>query len=187
MNKLLQIKPAKYLLIHFAIMILSVLSFVAWVKLVPERLASFGFIFILIGFVGGYLFWIYLIFTGFRKIDLKTGRENNLKKMRILLLTILIVYLVFVEIFLFNFYNEKNTIQILISILLAPIMTYSFFEIVITLTKKFKYYDKKSQPNLWDYFVTVFTLSFYPFGLLMMHSHLRLILKKQKIIGDKKK
>jgi len=168
-------------------MILSVLLFVAWVKLVPERLDSYGFMLILIGIVGGYLFWIYLILTGFKKIDLKTGRENNLKKMRILLLTILIIYLVFFKIFLFDFYKEKNTFEVLISILIVPIMAYPVFEVVITLTKNFKYYDKKSQPNLWDYFVTAFTLCFYPFGLLMMHSHLRLILKKQKIIEEKKK
>ena len=187
MNKLLQIKPAKYLLIHFAIMILSVLSFIVWSRLVPETLISFGFIFIVIGFVGGYLFWINLILTGFKNMDLKNGLENDMKRTRILLLTILLGYLVFVITLMLDLDKENNDITLIISILLAPILTYSFFEIVITMTKKFKYYDKKSQPNLWDYFVTVFTLSFYPFGLLMMHSHLRLILREQKIIGEQKK
>jgi hypothetical protein len=168
-------------------MILSVLSFVVWAKLVPETLIPFGFIFIVVGFIGGYLFWIYLILTGFKNIDLKKGLENNLKKTRILLITILLAYLVFVITFMLDLDKENDTIPIIISILLAPILTYSFFEIVITLTRKFKYYDKKSQPNLWDYFVTVFTLSFYPFGLLMMHSHLRLILRDYRIIGERKK
>lgn len=182
MNKLLQIKPAKYLLIHFAIMILSVLSFGVWAKLVPEAMISFGFAFVIIGFIGGYLFWIYLILSGFKNIDLKNGLESNLKKIKILLTTVLLSYLVFVVTFMLDFGKENNTIPLLINILIAPILTYSFFEIVVTLTKKFRYYDKKSQPNLWDYFVILFTLSFYPFGLLMMHSHLRLILRDHRII-----
>jgi hypothetical protein len=182
MNKLLQIKPAKYLLIHFAVMTFSVIAFMIWAKLVPEDLISFGFTFIIIGFVGGYLFWLYLFLAGFKIIDLKNGLKSDLKKSKILLTTILVGYVAFVLIFMLDFSQENNDIPIVISILISPILTYAFFEIVIKLTKKFKYYDKKSKPNLWDYFITVFTLSFYPFGLLMMHSHLRLILKEQMII-----
>ncbi len=81
-----------------------------------------------------------------------------------------------------GFDTENNDIPLVFSILIAPILTYALFETAITLTKKFKYYDKNTQPNLWDYFVTIFMLSFYPFGLLMMHSHLRLILKVHYII-----
>ena len=44
----------------------------------------------------------------------------------------------------------------------------------------------KPEPNLWDYFVTLFTLTFYPFGIIMMHSHLQLILKDQRIDNKQK-
>lgn len=182
MEKLLQLKPAIYLLIHFIIMIFSFFIFVVWTKLVPETSISLGFIIVAIGLVGGYLFWIYLILSGFNIIDLKNGLESNLNKAIIHLMIVFLGYLIIFVILVLYINKEIKIIPTLISILLASVLTYSLFEIVIILTRKFKYYDKKSKPNLLDYFVTLFSLSFYPFGIIMMHSHLRLIIREQGII-----
>lgn len=73
--------------------------------------------------------------------------------------------------------NIEN--QSIIGILFSVIMWFSLVHIIIKLTKCFKYHEKQSNPNLWDYFGTLFTLGFGPFGLLIMHSHLQLILKDQ--------
>jgi hypothetical protein len=182
MNKLLYIKPIKFFLIHIAAIALSISIFIAWGQLVPETLISFGFGFVIIGIIGGYQFWIYLLFKGFDIVDSKNGLESNLKKSKIHLIAILAGYLVFVLVFMLDFAQEDYVVPMIISIFIGAILTISFFHIIIQLTKKFKFYDKKPQPNLLDYFVTLFTLTFYPFGLLMMHSHLQLILKDQKII-----
>ncbi len=187
MNKLLHIKPAKFFLIHIAVIALSISVFIVWGQLVPESLISFGFGFVIIGIIGGYLFWIFLLLKGFDIIDSKNGLRSNLKKSKLHLIAILAAYLVFVLVFMMDFAQEDYVIPMIISIFIGAILTFSFFYVVIQVTKKFKFYDNKPEPNLWDYFVTVFTLSFYPFGLLMMHSHLRLILRDQKIIEEKKK
>lgn len=162
-------------------MALSISIFIVWGQVVPEYLISFGFAFVIIGIIGGYLFWIFLILKGFDIIDLKNGMRSNLKQSKLHLLAILAAYLVFVLVFMLEFAQEDYVVPMIISIFIGAILIYSFFYVIIQMTKKFKYYENKPEPNLWDYFVTIFTLSFYPFGLLMMHSHLRLILKDQKI------
>ena len=182
MNKLLQIKPAIYLLIHISGIILSILISIIWSKIVPESIEVLGVTFTIIGTIGGYLFWIFLILAGFQNIDLKNGLDGNLKKSIVLLSSILIINVMLVIIFLLESSDEKESISNLIVILSSGFLTYAFFEITIILTKKVRFYDGKTQPGIWNYFVTLLTLSIYPFGLLMLHSHLSLILKNQKII-----
>jgi hypothetical protein len=184
MNKLLYIRPIKFFLIHIAAIALSISIFIAWGQLVPDTLISFGFVFVIIGIIGGFQFWIYLLFKGFNIVDSKNGLESNLKKSKIHLIAILAGYIIFVLVFMLDFAQEDFVVPMLISIFIGAILTLSFFHIVIQLTKKFKFYDNKPQPNLWDYFITLFTLTFYPFGIVMLHSHLQLILKEQKIIKD---
>ena len=182
MKKILQIKPGKLLLLYFAISFISILLFVAWGLLVPDKLISIGFTFIILGSVGGYLFWLYLILYGFKTIDNENGIENNLKTSIIALVTILLSLITFIAIFVIDLGDKNKDITTLISFIISPIITFAFIHIIIKLTKSFKFYDKNSQPNIWDYFGTLFTLGFGPLGLLMMHSHLRLILKDQYML-----
>ncbi|GET23324.1 hypothetical protein [Prolixibacter denitrificans] len=182
MDKLLQIKPGKLLLLYFAIIFISILLFIAWGTIVPEKLISFGFTLVVLSCIGGYLFWIYLILYGFKTIDNKNGIDNNLKTSIITLLTILLSFIAFTVINMIDFGEKNKDIPTLISLIISPILTMAFIHIITKLTKGFKFYDKNSKPNLWDYFGIIFTLGFGPLGLLMMHSHLRLILKDQYML-----
>ena len=182
MNKLLQIKPGKLLLLHLTIIALTIVISILWSNLVPEPLAMFGIAFVLIGFWGGYLFWIYSILTAFNNLDLKYGLKNNLKKFKILLPSVIVVYVAWVLLFLYESPKEKENILFVISNLSSFYLIYAFIDVSIVITKKYRYYEDKPHPNLWNYFVTLLTLGFYPFGILMLHSHLQLILRDQKII-----
>ena len=182
MNKLLLIKPGKLLLIYFALIIISLLLFIAWGTIVPENLISYGFNLVALAFIGGYQFWLYIILYGFKTIDKKNGITNNLRITTISLITILISIVAMMAISIVDLGERFKDIPNLIGILISPILTLAFFQVIIKLTKGFKFYDKNTKPNLWDYFGTFFTLGFGPFGLLMMHSHLRLIMKDQNML-----
>ena len=69
-------------------------------------------------------------------------------------------------------------------LILGAFLTYLFIEILIVLTKKNKYYAKGTTPNVWDYMVTLALLAFFPWGLLIIHSHMRLLLIDHKILND---
>ena len=168
---------------YFGMIALSLLIFVLWVRLVPDFLILFGFLFVVLASLGGYLLWIYILIVGFKQLDIKNNNENDFKKSEVLILAILSISLTLI-IFLY-LDNDRSSILFIISILMSSTLTILLFMIVKVLTRKFKFYDKKTKPNLWDYFITMFSLSFFPFGILMLHSHIRLILKDQKILHDK--
>jgi hypothetical protein len=162
---------------------LSILMFILWARLVPDSLILFGFLFVVLASLGGYFLWIYILLVGFNKLDIKNNYKNDFKKSQALLIaTLLIFFTLIVFIFLY-LDKEKSGLFFILSILMSTTLPFLFFETVSVLTKKFKFYDKKTRPNLWDYFITMFSLSFFPFGILMLHSHLRLILKDQLGIG----
>jgi hypothetical protein len=163
---------------------LSVLIFILWARLVPESIITFGFLFVVLASMGGYLLWIYILLVGFKHLDIKNNIENDFKKSQVLIISILSIFSTLI-IFLFLYLDKESTgIFFIINILMSTTLTYLLFEMVTVLTKKFKFYDKKTKPNLWDYFITMFSLSFFPFGILMLHSHLRLILKEHRMLHD---
>jgi hypothetical protein len=168
---------------YFGMIALSILMFILWARLVPDSLILFGFLFVVLASLGGYFLWIYILLVGFNKLDIKNNYKNDFKKSQALLIaTLLIFFTLIVFIFLY-LDKEKSGLFFILSILMSTTLPFLFFETVSVLTKKFKFYDKKTRPNLWDYFITMFSLSFFPFGILMLHSHLRLILKDQLGIG----
>lgn len=169
---------------YFGMIALSVLIFILWARLVPESIITFGFLFVVLASMGGYLLWIYILLVGFKHLDIKNNIENDFKKSQVLIVSILSIFSTLI-IFLFLYLDKESSgIFFIINILMSTTLTYLLFEMVTVLTKKFKFYDKKTKPNLWDYFITMFSLSFFPFGILMLHSHLRLILKEHRMIHD---
>jgi len=185
MDRLLQIKPSRYLLMYFGMIALSILIFILWARLVPDSVIPFGFLFVVLASLGGYFLWIYILLVGFNQLDIKNNKENDFKKSQALIVSTLLISLTLI-VFLFLYLDKENAgIFFIISILMSTTLTFLFFETARVLTKKFKFYDKRTKPNLWDYFITMFSLSFFPFGILMLHSHLRLILKDQRMLHDK--
>lgn len=181
MNKLLYIKPIKIFLMHIAAIAISIGIFISWTELVPDSIKPIGFTFVILGIIGGYQFWIYLLFKGFDTIDSQNGIKSNLRKSKLHLQAILVAYVLVVLILNLDYDKVDYFLPQLINFLLGITLMFSFFYVARELTKKFKFYENKPDPNLWDYFVTLFTLTFYPFGIIMMHSHLQLILKDQRI------
>ena len=167
---------------HIAAIAISIGIFISWIELVPDSIIPIGFAFVILGIIGGYQFWIYLLFKGFDTIDSQNDIKSNLRKSKLHLIAILVAYVLVVLILNLDYDKVDYFLPMSINFLLGITLMFSFFYVARELTKKFKFYENKPEPNLWDYFVTLFTLTFYPFGIIMMHSHLQLILKDHNIV-----
>lgn len=182
MNRLLRIKPSRYLLMYFGLIVISLFLFAQWSNIVPKPLIIYGLFFVVLILVIGYLFWIYLILYGFNHLDNKNNISNEFKKTQGLILALLLT----ICLHLFMFFKSPPSVDNSGLTTLAYFFTsisiiYCYFKIVGVLTIKFNFYDKKPKPTLQNYFVTFFLLQFFPFGILMMHSHLRLILADNSV------
>lgn len=146
-------------------------------------ISFYGILIVLIGFVGYYFFWIYSIGYGFILLDKKNG--INFKGKIFLVLIISLIVLLTMRMFLdFIFLvRDSSHIPVYLNVIFTIIILYCLLNIVIKLTDRFKHYDKKGEPIFFDYVVTFFLLCFFPFGLLIMQSHLRLFLKENQIIN----
>lgn len=167
---------------YFGMIALSILIFILWARLVPDSLIPLGFLYVVLAFFGGYFLWIYILLVGFNQLDIKNNIENDFKKSQVLIVSTVVIYLTLIVLLFLYMDKENADLFFILCMVMSTILTFLFFEIVTVLTKKFKFYDKRAKPNLWDYFNTMFSLSFFPFGFLMLHSHLRLILKDQRIL-----
>jgi hypothetical protein len=182
MKLLLKIRPVVFLIGLAGLLPVLILIFKIWASFIPVSLRPYGFLIFLVGFMSYYFLWIYLIGYGFNELDKKTDNKLGINKFGIL---IIITFLSVLFINLMNFYlliSQSNHTLIYLNIAFTLISMYCFLQIIIQLTKHFRLYDEKEEPRIIDYFVTMFLLSFFPFGLIIMHAHLRLFLKEKLLI-----
>ena len=182
MTKILNYKPYTFLLSFLVVFAISILLFKLWVDFSNEQFKSYGFIIILIGCLAFYFFWIYTLSYGFNMLEKKAWDNGKVNKIGIVILTAFVVSVVGYALFFYFLFELNQELPEYINIPFSLIILYCFLHIVIYLTKNYSFYDKRKSPGIFDYFVTMFLLCFLPFGLLIMHSHLRLILKEKYII-----
>lgn len=180
MKKLTELNSFLFLLLFIGVVAASILLFKVWTLVVPKEFILFGISIVLIGFLGSYFFWLYLIGYGLNKQFQKYGSNKGFNNYKIVLIiaciTILISYIGSVF-YLVEF--EKQPPEYL-TIPLAFISLYCIINIVGHLTNDFKLLDKGTQPAFWDYFVTMLLICFFPFGLMILHSHMKLLKETTK-------
>jgi hypothetical protein len=182
MKILLKIRPFVFLVGFAGLLPILIIIFKIWANFIPATLRPYGFSIFLVGFISYYFLWIYVIGYGFNELDKKTDNDLGINKFGIL---IIITFLSVLFINLMNFYLliiQSNQTLIYLNIPFTLISMYCFIQIIIQLTKHFRLYDEKEEPRIIDYIVTMFLLSFFPFGLIIMHAHLRLFLKEKLLI-----
>ena len=174
------------LLLFVGVVAISILLFKAWILLVPNKYILFGISIILVGFLGSYFFWLYIIGYGLNKLFPKYGSDKGFKKYKIVLFTACITILIgYIGSIIYLKELGKQPPEF-VTLPLGLLSLYCFIHIIGHLTNDFKSLDKGTEPIFWDYIVTMFLISFFPFGLMIMHSHMRL-LKKDKIKEDQLK
>ena len=166
-------------------MTLSILLFKAWTLIFPNEFFLFGISIILIGILGSYFFWLFIIGFGLNELFTKYGKNKGFRNYKIvLILSFVGIFISTIGSILYLKEFEKQPPE-LISLALGLLSLYCTIHIVGHLTTDFKKLDKGTEPKLWDYLVTMFLICFFPFGLMIMHAHLRL-LQKDKIKGTVK-
>jgi hypothetical protein len=182
MSKLVKIKPIIFLGLFIALIIVFFTSLSLLVNLTNERIGIGSLYLFLIVFLFLFFCWIYLLGCGFDLLNKNNNINSSLRKFRV---NIILSYKTYLTSVIIEFYNaelDSNLLEYL-NVILNMAFLFFFFVIVKELTTNFRFYDKKSEPRIIDYFITFFLVCFFPFGLLILHSHLRLFLKEHSLIS----
>ena len=182
MKKLIEINSFLILLLFVGVVSISILLFRVWTLVVPGGHFLFGISIILVGFFGSYFFWLFIIGYGLNKLFPKYESNKGFRNYKVVLitacLTILISYIGSI-IYLQEFGKQPPEF---VTLPLGLLSFYCLIHIIGHLTNDFKSLDKGTEPVFWDYIATMFLICFFPFGLIIMHSHMRL-LQKDKMKG----
>jgi len=182
MIKLIHFKPRAF--IFMTIGLIPILFLIVWLlaNIVGSEGANFSAMLFFGGFIGFYLLWINTICFSLDLVNIKNGLSSNMKKTKILFIVLFSIYTLRMLISLPHFEMIESTIGLILNILIGAtgiiLMTHLFYKIsddYISLTK-----DR--YPNLIDYFIMIFHFSFFLVGLMILHSHVRLLLKDHNII-----
>jgi len=182
MIKLIKIKPRVFL--FMTIGLIPILFFIVWslVKIIGPEGAKFNALLFFGGFIGFYLLWINTIFLSLDLINIKNGFSSSRKKNKILFIILFSIYLLRMITALPYFASIESligmTLNILIGVVGILLITYLFYKI----SDSFISLTKNRTSNLFDYFIMIFHFSFFLVGLMLLHSHVRLLLKDNNII-----
>jgi len=184
MIKLINIKPIVFL--FMTIGLIPILFFIVWLlaNIIGPEGANFNALLLFGGFIGFYLLWINTIYMSLDLVKIKNGLSSSRKKNMILFIVLFSVYLLRMIISLPYFESIESligmTLNILIGVAGIILITYLFYKIsddYISLTKY-------RTANLFDYFIMIFHFSFFLVGLMILHSHVRLLLKDNNILKE---
>ncbi|WP_088656266.1 hypothetical protein [Geofilum rhodophaeum] len=184
MIKLINFKPRAFL--FMTIGLIPMLFLIVWLlaNLIGPEGANFNAMLFFGGFVGFHLLWINTIGLSLNLVNIKTGHSSNRKKSNILFIVLFSIYSLRMIITLPYFESIEPifgvTLNILIGVSGIFLITYLFYKIsddYISLTKN-------RNPNLIDYFIMLFHFGFFLVGLMILHSHVRLILKDNDILRE---
>ncbi len=180
MKKLTELNSFLFLLVFIGVVAISILLFKVWTLFVPREYILFGISIVLVGFWGSYFFWLYIIGYGLNQLFQKYGSNKGFNRYRIVLITACITALInYIGSISYLVEFEKQPPEYF-TLPLALISLYCIIHIVVHLTNDFKSLDKGTQPVFWDYVITIFLIFFFPFGLMILHSHMKL-LKRDKL------
>ncbi len=181
MKKILSLRPI-FIFLGFLGLLFIIIFLIIISPISDSETAVFYIVVIsVIYFLAYYFFWIYIIGYGFKELDKKTGNDIQTRRFRTISISAFLSIILSIAINIYFAFIEKRLPPEYMNTLLYLIFSFCYMYIVIKLTNNFKFYDKKETPKIFDYIVTMFLLNLFPFGLLIMHSHLRLLLKERNI------
>jgi hypothetical protein len=182
MIKLIKTKPGTFLLMTIGL--IPILFFIIWLLAIiigPDG-ATFCALLFFGGFIGFYLLWINTICLSLDLINIKRGIPSSMKKNKILFIILFSTYFLRMIISLPYFESIDSLIGMSLIILIGIVgiitITYLFYKI----SEDYTFLIKNRYANLFDYFIMMLYFSFFLGGLMIMHSHVRLLLIDNNII-----
>jgi hypothetical protein len=154
--------------------------FKLWVSIVPEEIKQYGLILIIIAAFGIFFHWLFIIGLGLNNSENTNTKNKEFRKYKNWLLYLFLILSISNSYFIIYLVKYNNPAPIIIQIISSVFSIYLISRIIKYLTEEFKYFDKGIKPNLSDYIIMFFQMFFFPFGLIILHSHMRLILKKSE-------
>lgn len=183
MIKLIKTKPRVFL--FMTIGLIPVLFSIVWLlsKIIGPEGAYFNALLFFGGFIGFYLLWINTIFLSLDLVNIKLGlSSSSSKKNKILFIILFSIYLLRMIITLPYFESIESligmTLNILIGVVGIILITYLFYGI----SDNYIFLIKNRTASLFDYFIMIFYFSFFIVGIMILHSHVRLLLKDNNIL-----
>ncbi len=186
MIKLVNYKPRTFLFITIGL--IPTLFLIVWLlaNIFGPKGANFSAMLFFGGIIGFYLLWINTIFLCLDLVNMKNGLSSNRKKSKILFIVLFLIYVLRMLITLPYFESIESKIGLTLNVLIGAagifLMTYLFYKISVDYLSL----TKNRNPNLIDYFIMLFHFSFFLVGLMILHSHVRLLLKDNNIIEEQK-
>ena len=134
------------------------------------------------GFFGYFLFWLYTINYGLELLNIELEIPNKLNKNKRLMLAIIITFLTAIILSL-PIFNLKDSILIVgINTVFGLVGFFVLIYLFYNITEDYIFHAKNRMPRLVDYFIVLFHFAFFPIGLVLLHSHVRLMMKDKNII-----
>ncbi len=182
MKQFIKYKPITLFLITIGLipilcLIASLFSYILGVKG-----ANFCTLLIVGGVIGFHLTWINTIFLSLDLINVKNSMPSYREKTQIIFIVLLSIYLLKMIVSLPYFESIELKIGMVLNILIRVVgiilVTYLFYKISDT----YILLTKNRTANIWDYFIMLFYFCFLPFGLIMLHSHVKILMKDHNIV-----
>ncbi|MFB6320866.1 hypothetical protein [Saccharicrinis sp. FJH54] len=182
MERIYKLKPIYFLIGFILAMILAFFALQVFDKIIRNSFIFLTVSIVFMAFIGYYFFWLYIIGYGFHKINEKLGTKSTLRKLKSILTISFFIIISTLTTHLYFLFKLEQESPIILNIVYAIAVLYCTGYITIKFSQDFKFYDKKEEPKIFDYIITYFLLGAFPFGILIMHAHIRLILKEHGIL-----
>lgn len=182
MHKLINIKSWVFLLVFIGL--IPVLFFIVWSinQLMGADGIELSLLLFFGGFFGYFLFWLYSISYGLELLNIDLDIPSNLKKSRRLIVVLLITYMIRIILSLTHFNSLDSNLIVVVNIILGLLGFFVLVYLLYLITEDYIFHVKGRMPRLFDYFIMLFHFGFFPVGLIILHSHVRLMLKDKNLI-----
>lgn len=164
--------------------LIPMLFFITWLiaNIIGPEGTNFNALLFFGGFIGFYLLWINTICKSLDLINVKLGLSSGMKKNNILFIILFSTYLLRMIISLPYFESIESLIGMPLIILIGVIGIISITLLFYKISDDYTFLIKSKNANLFDYFIMIFYFSFFLGGLMILHSHVRQLLKDNNIV-----
>ncbi len=182
MTELIKYRPRVFLFMTLGL--IPILFMTVWLSanIIGTDAANFNALLFFGGFIGFYLMWINTIYLSLDLINVKNGFSSKRKRNRILFIVLASIYLLRMIITFPLFESIESLIGVTLYLLIGVVVLILSTQLFYKISDDYIFLTKNRTPNLFDYFIMIFHFSFFLVGLMILHSHVRLLLRDNNLI-----
>ena len=182
MKRIIRIKPYIFLLVSIGLIPFSFFTVWSIRQIIGTDGIELSLLLFFGGFFGFFLFWLYTISYGLELLNTDSDMPNNLKKNKTLMVVLLFAFIFRILFSLPFTYSTDSRFVVGLNIILGLIGFFALIYLLYNITEDYIYHAKDRMPRLIDYFIVLFHFAFFPIGLILMHSHVRIMLKDKGML-----